>query len=390
MKFLVLVGGSLTEARTLLPVIRFLAAVPDVRVEVLLTLHLWGDPRTRATARALKDAGVDFREVRFPGGLPVASWLDRLAPDCIVACNDNLVMNRLFLDRGNARNIPFCLIDEAPSAGLLGPVNTTVRGVGWVLRNLRSVAFLASVLAANGEWRELCLRVGRTLGGRSLRMRGYGFGPVALSCVFSEFDRDYLRANGALAREILVTGLPGIPVHVNPDPARTKPYDYLLLSAGEGMFIMSRDRQIAMFQAIAGAIRDRHPGARILFKPHPLEDAEVTRALAAGMDVARDLDQAFDAAALAIGSLTTSLFQALLAGLPILSYAPDGFRWPDLFILRECRDRGLLATGPESLRALLDDRDRIEGECREFARLWTDRLESSAEVIGKRLLEMGN
>jgi len=388
-KCLILCGGSLTEARTLLPVIRYLRDVPGVELEVLLTQHMYDDDRTRDTSRVLTAAGVDHQVTRFGSAIRVDPCLARVAPACIVACNDNLILNRLFLKYGNRRGIPFCLIDEAPSAGLLGPVNNTLRDLPWLLRNLKSLCFLFWVLAVNGQWRELGSRIIRTPLRRSLRNQGYGFGPVAVSFVFSEFDREYLLAHGARAREIVATGLPGITVHKNPDPSKPKIYDYLFLSAGEGQFIMTIAQQIAMFQEMADAIRVRQPEARMVFKPHPLESPDVVAALGRTMDIAPDLNQAFDDSAMALGTVTTSLFQALLAGLPIVSLAPGPHGWPDLFIQRICRENGLLARDSEALCRLLDDRDGIEARCRAIAAEWSNCLEGAVGRISQKILEVG-
>jgi hypothetical protein len=261
--------------------------------------------------------------------------------------------------------------------------------MSWIGRNLRSIAFLFWVLTVNGEWKELVSRMVRTPLRRSLGSIGYGFGPVSIYFVFSEFDREYLLAHGAQAREIVVSGLPGIVVHVNPDPSKPKKYDYLFLSAGEGQFIMTIPQQIAMFQEMADAIRARQPEARLVFKPHPLESPEVVEALSRTMAIAPDLHRAFDDSVIAIGTITTSLFQALLAGLPIVSIAPGPYPWPDLFIQRICKDNDLLARDADSLRRLLEDQDGLNARCRKMCVEWSSRLQGAVDRIGQKILAVG-
>lgn len=386
MRILCLIGGSQTEARTLVPVIRALAS-KGADVRVLVTQHLFRDGRFLAVLDILKREGIEFSVPGFVTGLSVDKWLNKIMPTGIVAANDCLVLNRLFLIRAQQEGIPFFLVEEAPSASLLGPVNNTIRDFRWLARNFSSALFIISTLVCNRQWRELISRLLKTITHQSLNNRGYGFGPVDISFVFSEFDRSYLRSNGALAKEIVVSGLPGIPIHKCKSMRADRLYDCLMLSAGEGQFLMSRDEQIQLFTEIVTALKVRNPNAKILFKPHPLEDPEVIRQLGGMVDISTNLEDAFDQAKVAIGTVTTSLFQALLAGLPILVYSPDRHQWPDLFILRECREQGMLARDEKELARLLDDEAHLLESSTSLKNRWSSVLDQAATTIASRVMD---
>ncbi len=278
---LFLIAASLTEARTLVSVIRAFDDGDQVVISCVIARHR--DILLEDTKEYLTKQNIPFDVTGTNAPLNAEKILQQYQPDVVVMANDSLIVNRFIIRACDKKNIPTVLIQEAPSAGQFMPVSSAKRPFSWILRNISHGLYLSRAYIANLAFAELFHSTWSVVRRKSIGHRGYGFANVSLFCVFSEYDTEGYLSNGSRAQRIVATGLPGLSVQYQLfQPKFFKKYDFVLFTTCEGQTLMSENDQLEMYHQMVEAIWAVQPDARIGIKYHPLENKNKFEMLISG------------------------------------------------------------------------------------------------------------
>jgi len=388
-------AASLTEARSLLPVLREAEKEPEVSVICLTTTHIANDSRLTRIQQLLEAQGISYRTAGLNAPLSAKSILKEYKPGVIVLGNDCTIINRFIVREAAAQDVPTVLIQE----GLLNyfPVMPSKRSMSWLLTHISTALFLTRAYFSNGAFDEWVKALVKTILRKPIGNQAYGFNEVSLFCVLSEFDAENFRKNGSPARRILPTGIPGLTgtgIGQAYQSSSKRDYDFILFTTCEDQLLMTSEAQLGVYHDIVTAIRTVKPGARIGIKFHQLENTRKFCALT-GIEVIDTLEMAFARGRVMVGTTTTVLLQALLLGLPAVSYLPEEhkYQWAESFLTDACFKLGNQATNKTALVAILArSLNGLEQEAHlvSFREFWKERLRNSAVAIKNEIIIMHN
>jgi len=384
-------AASLTEARSLLPVLREVEKEPGVSLICLTAAHLADDARLSLTQKLLQTQDIPFYTVGKDAPLSAKRILAQFAPSVIVLGNDNLIINRYIVHTAAARGVPTVLIQE----GLLNyvPVVSSKRSAFWLLTHPKTPFFLTRAYLANGAFGKWGKAAVKTMLRQPIGNKAYGFNEVSLFCVLSEYDAENFCRNGSAARRLVPTGIPSLadkstgPVYQSESE---RDYDFVLFTTCEDQWLMTSKAQLGIYQDIVRAIRKVKPNARVGIKFHQLEDKRKFCALT-GIEIIETLETAFARGRVMVGTTTTVILQSLLLGFPTVSYLPEEhqYQWAESFLTDACRRLGILATNNSSLVAILGrSLNGLEKEPAlvSFREFWRERLQNSSVTIKNQIM----
>ncbi len=386
---LFLVAASLTEARTLLPIMEAFQEEENCQISCVIARHR--DVLLEKTKQFLLQKGVTFNITGIDASLNAEKLLDHFRPNAIVMANDSLIINRFVIRACNRRDIPTILIQEAPSAGQFTPVSSAKRPLSWILRNMEHGLYLSRAYLANRAFGELFHSGLSVIQRHSIGNRGYGFADVSLFCVFSEYDAEGYSKNGSKAKRIVATGLPGLfDLSESYETESQKKFDYVIFTTCEGQTLMTESDQLSLYSRLISAIRSFNPNAKIGIKYHPLENKKKFHALE-NVEVIDTLEDAFFYGKVMVGTITTVLVQSLLRGHPVVVYQPRSYDWPPMFFTEAAKSLHLLATDEYELADMIAqsiNREDVGFEINNFRNFWIERLRVSSATIKNLILEL--
>lgn len=335
---------SLTDTRSLLAVGRELRG-RGIPVRFLIL----GGPDCAALQTLVAAAGWTQEVIGRDLPLNADRLLRDTSPAVLVLGADSLYFPGKLLEAAKRQAVATVLVQEA--ANELVPQLEVRKRLGSLLRQPSRAFFRGRTLLANGDLLALLSLALRTLLGRPRTVPGYGFGEVDLFCVATERVRRVYEARGARAKRIVATGIPELFPAIALQAVR---YDYLILTQpfDVGGFVPHGWKQ-SFFGRLARIIGEVRPGARILWKFHPSEQAREYEALG-DLAVAGDLATAIALSDVVVSVHSAALCAALANGRPAIAYVPPELRAAtENMIVDEMSRLGLLVDDDRGFALLL-------------------------------------